>query len=326
MMMRSIVIRVVAVACGAFASVAEAQFKPATFNPGIYYRLPGVENPGARLARLDDPLMPEIQMAPVGWDICVDQIVFPTPEGLMLATAAGESRLVGVEGLFRMARPSFSPDCRRVAVQASGTPNDAPGAEDLNIYVIDLETAGAVRIGNLPWNEESPRFFPVGSRLAYSSFSPEDGVNLHVYDFDQNQEVLLARDIGALQIAISPNGDRLIDPRKMRLYDAATGALVIDLLTALVDTLPAAGFALDERFKNEPGTPDRGVYPLDAAFSPDGSAIVLDWALRRGSEYGNVLMRLSLEARQLSLLTDLIPTNAEFTNHNNFSQLNPVWK
>jgi hypothetical protein len=258
--------------------------------------------------------------------MCRDQVAFPTPQGLVVTSTAGARRLVVPAGIFRIARPSFSPDCARVAVQASATPDIVGGIEDLNIYVIDIATTAVMRVCNLPRNEESPRFFPVGARLAYSSFSPTDGVNLHIYDFDESREILLVRDIGALQIAISPNGDRIIDPRTMRIYDAATGGVMADLLAALVETLPAAGFALDERFKDEPGMPNRGVYPLDAAFSPDGTELVLDWALRRGDQYGSVVMRLSLEARQLRVLTELVPTNPEFTNHNNFSQLNPVWK
>jgi len=298
----------------------------ATFNPGIYYRIPFLDNPGARLARLDDPLLPEIQVAPVGWDMCGDLVVFPTPQGLVLRSASGQERTVAPAGIFRIARPSFSPDCARIAVQASATPEIIDGVEDLNIYIITSDTGAASRVGDLPWNEESPRFFPAGARLAYSSFSPTDGVHLHIYDLDLGQEVLLARDIGALQIAISPNGDRIIDPRRMRIYDAATGAVLQDLLASLVESLPAAGFTLDERFKDEPGMPDKGVYPLDAAFSPDGTELVLDWALGRGGQYGNVLMRLSIDARQLRVLTDLVPANPEFTNHNNFSQLNPLWK
>jgi hypothetical protein len=263
-------------------------------------------------------------MPPWGWDMCRDQMVIPAPEqGLFIVDPTGVRRLIPITGIYRFGRPSFSPDCRRVAVQASATPGIENGVEDLNIYVIDLDTGAITRVGDLSWNEESPRFFPVGSKLAYSSFSPTDGVNLHVWDFDQNREVLLARDIGALQIAISPNGDRIIDPRKMRIYDSTTGAVVTDLLSALVDTLPGTGFSLDERFKNEG---NRGLYPLDAWFSPDGTELVIDWALRQGDRYGDVLMRLSLEARQLRVLTDLIPANADFSNHDNFSQLNPVWK
>jgi hypothetical protein len=330
--MRSAVIGLAALAWCALAVPTSAQFPPATFNPGIYYRLPNTnntDNADARLARLDDPLLPEIHMAPVGWDMCGDQVVFPSPqdpEGLVLTPAVGEPRLVLPVGIFRIVRPSFSPDCRRVAVQASATPGIVGGVEDLNIYVIDVETGAVLRVGNLSWNEESPRFFPVGNRLAYSSFSPTEGVNLHVYDFDRGREVLRASGIGALQIAISPNGDRVLDPRTMRIYDAATGAVTADFLAALVATLPATGFALDERFKDPPGNPNRGLYPLDASFSPDGTFVVLDWALRQGDRYGNVLMRLSLDARQLTVLTDLIPTNPDFTNRNNYSQLNPVWK
>ena len=91
------------------------------------------------------------------------------------------------------------------------------------------------------------------------------------------------------EIAISPDGDRVIDPRRMRIYDAATGA-------------------------------------VDAAFSPDGTELVLDWALGRGGQYGNVLMRLSIAARQLRVLTDPIPASPDFTSHNDDSQLNPLWK
>lgn len=319
-----IIIRVL-LAIAALMSAGAATVSAQTFNPGIYYRLPGVDSPEARLARLDDPLLTEIRMSPVGWDMCADTVVFPTPDGLVFVTAAGERRLLTLGGI-RAVRPAFSPDCRRVAVQGSPTPQAADGMEDLNIYVIEVDTGAVGRVGDLSWNEESPRFFPVGSRLAYSSFSPEAGVNLHVYDFDEQREILLARDIGALQIAISPNGDRIIDPRTMRIHDATTGAVVVDLLTSLLAALPATGFALDERFKDDPGLPNRGLYPLDAAFSPDGTRLVLDWSLRQGDRYGSVLMELSLDARQLRVLSDLIPTNPQFTNRNNFSQLNPLWK
>ena len=314
-------------ACALTASQAHAQAIPAgTFNPGVYYRLPFIDNPGAMLTRLDDPTPPAIQMAPVGWDMCRDVVVFPTPAGLVLVSATGAQRTVVPQGIYRYVRPSFSPDCRYVAVQASATPDIVGGAEDLNIYVIDLNSGAFRRIGALPYNEESPRFFPTGSRLAYSSFSPTEGVNLHVFDFEADAEVLLVPGTGALQIAISPDSSRILDPRSMRMYDAATGTLVMDLLAPIVAALPQAGFDLDTRFKDEPGTPNRGVYPLDASFSPDGLEIVLDWAVRRGADCGNILVSLTLATMQMRVVSDLITTNPEFTNHNNFSQLNPLWK
>ena len=310
----------------AWAAMTSAPAAAQTFNPGIYYRVPNMNNPGAVLGRLDDPLLAAIELQPFGWDMCGDVVVSPADNGLAFSSAAGARRALVVDGIYRIGRPSFSPDCRRVAVQASATPGIVGGVEDLNIYVIDAETGAAERVGILNWNEESPRFFPVGNRLAYSSFSPEDGINLHVYGFDENREVLLVRGIGALQIAISPDGGRIIDPRKMRIYDAATGAVLLDLLAPLLAVLPATGFTLDDRFRDDVGPPNRGLYPLDAAFSPDGTELVLDWALRQGDRVGDVLMRLSIDARQLRVLTDLIPTNAQFTNRNNFSQLTPLWK
>ena len=313
----------------AVPGLAHAQIQAATFNPGIYYRLPNLVNPAGRLARLDDPLFPNVLsvMPPFGWDRCGDQVVVPAPDqGLAIVSAAGVRRVVPITGIYRYGRPSFSPDCRRVAVQASATPGIENGAEDLNIYVVDVDTAAIIRVGDLSSNEESPRFFPVGSRLAYSSFSQNDGVNLHVWDFDQNREVLLTRDIGALQIGISPSGDRIIDPRTMKIYDATTGTVVMNLLSDLLATLPGTGFSLDERFKDVPGQPNRGLYPLDASYSPDGTEVVLDWALRQGDRYGNVLLRLSIDARQLRVISDLIPQNPDLSNRNNFSQLNPVWK
>ena len=329
---RRLLCAVVGIAIAITPSVAGAQapgspgIPTGTFNPGIYYRQPVLDNPGALLTRLDDPISSGLEMAPVGWDMCRDLVVFPTPAGLELVTATGAQHTIVPQGLYRYVRPSFSPDCRYAAVQASATPDIVGGVEDLNIYVVDLGTGAVRRIGTLPYNEESPRFFPVGNKLAYSSFSPTEGVNLHVYDFDVDGEVLLAPGAGALQIAIAPDGSRIFDPRTMRMYDAVTGAVSMDLLASIAAALPAAGFDVDTRFRDEPGTPNRGMYPLDASFSSDGLEIILDWAVRRGPTFGNILVRLTLATRQMTVVSDLVPTNPEFTNHNNFSQLNPVWK
>src|SRR5436305_987962 len=64
---------------------ADAQPLPAlrAFKPGIYYRLPKTDNPAARLARVGDPpdlVLPQVpQMSPVGWDLCSDVLVIPSP-------------------------------------------------------------------------------------------------------------------------------------------------------------------------------------------------------------------------------------------------------
>ena len=249
--------------------------------------------------------------------------------GLTLVTPSGQQRTVSVTDIFFLARPSLSADCRYVAVQAQATSTPTmPGADqDLNIYVIDLQLGTNRRVGNLPYNEESPRFFPSGHRLAYSSFSPTEGTNLHVFDLDQNRETGFFQDIGALQIAISPDGTQFIDPRVMRIYRLDTGAVVSDLLTRAVQAVQAAGFQLDQRFNDQStGHLNRGVYPLDASFSPTGQRLVLDWAVLSGSTYGNILVSMGVDGSSFAVELGLTATNPQFTNSNNFSQINPVWK
>ncbi len=271
-----------ALAAVLFAVPAAAQQAPSAgaFRPGIYYRLPNLDNPAAQLAEVGFPpdlVMPPVpQMPPVGWDLCNDALVVPAPNpsgigALKLITPSGQPRIVVARGIHSIARPSLSADCRYVAVQALAQPAMPGVAEDLNIYVIDVQTGDVRRVGSLPWNEESPRFFPTDHRLAYSSFSPTDGVNLHVYDLDRDQELAAFHDIGALQIAISPDGRQFIDPRRMRVYSVTTGEVQADLMERAVASLVAAGFELDKRFDNpDGGFANRGVYPLDATFSAHG--------------------------------------------------------
>jgi hypothetical protein len=93
-----------------------------TFNAGIYYRLPFLDNPGAMLTRFDDQTPGVIQMAPVGWDMCRDLVVFPTPAGLTIVSAIGTRRTVAPQGLYRYVRPSFSPDCRSQRCRCKSSP------------------------------------------------------------------------------------------------------------------------------------------------------------------------------------------------------------
>jgi hypothetical protein len=306
----------------------------AAFKSGIYFRVPGLVEPAARLARVGDTLsqvVPQVlSMAPHGIDFCSSYLVHPlggSPGGVVLVTPAGVKRELLVPDIYRAGRPTISADCRYAAVQASATPGLVNGVEDLNIYVIDLQTGTRKQISSLTYNEESPRFFPSGHRLAYSSFSPTEGTNLHIYDLDQDRELASYRDIGALQIAISPDGTQFIDPRKMRIYRLDTGALVADLLSRAVQSIQAAGYQLDQRFNDAAsGNLNRGVYPLDAAFSPSGAHLALDWAVASGSSYGNVIVTMSVAGSDFAVVSELLPTNPALNNSNNFSQLNPHWK
>ncbi|MSQ26443.1 MAG: hypothetical protein EXR49_09335 [Dehalococcoidia bacterium] len=116
-------------------------------------------------------------------------VVFPSGgDRLMIVAPNGISRTVQATGLFQIARPSLAPDGRSAAVQASEDPSTPVGS--LNIYLVDLANGTWRRNCDRPVNEESPEWFPRSNRIAYSSFSPIAGVNLHVYDLDAQREVL----------------------------------------------------------------------------------------------------------------------------------------
>ena len=259
-------------------------------------------------------------MGGLGFDIRSDVAVFTDGEKVVLVDPGGRKRQVSVPGLYQIVRPSFSPDGKRVAVQATDSP---PGpSEDLNIYVIDLETGEAQRISFLAVNEESPEWFPTDDRIVYSSFDPQKGISAHVYDLNAGAEVL-AFDGGGIHLAVSPDGRLIFNPQLVRMYDATTGELVADLRIKVLAALDAQGYQLDERYAGQAG---RGTFPLNADFSPDGQRIVLDGAVQRDGIFGIVLFSMTIQGNDLTPLTGLIEVDPAQTNFNNFSHLNPVWK
>jgi hypothetical protein len=303
------------------ASVAADTAPPPSFGEGIYYRQPNATDPSALLARITPPLTRMIRMSPVGFDLRGDRAVFPYPAGLTVVDSQGRQRNVPLIGLHGVVRPSLSPDGKRAAVQAATTP-DMP-AMDLNIYVVDLDTGSHVRVGTLGWNEESPEWFPRSNRIAYSSFSATEGVDLHVFDLDANRETLSIKDGGALHLAISPDETRIIDFWRLRIYDTTSGAVIGELKDKLIAALPATGFAIDGA---HPGLGGRQTFVLDGAFSPDGASLVFDGAVTGNGASGLVLFRTALDPVSLTALTPIIPINYDFSNQNNYSQCNPVWR
>jgi hypothetical protein len=294
---------------------------PPSFGPGIYYRQPNLSDPTGVLTRVAPPLASSLVMSPVGFDVRGDQVVFPYPAGLVVVDSSGRRREVPVPGLYGVVRPSLSPDGRRVAVQASSTPTKP--ATDLDIFVLSLDDGSSQRISDLPWNEESPAWFPHSNRIAYSSFSPTDGVNLHVYDVDAGKETLLVKDGGALHVVVSPDEKQILDFWRLRAYDSTTGALVSDLRAVIEAALSASGYAPDAA---HPGQGGRMTFVLDGAFSPDGKSLVLDGAVTRDGQSGSVLFTTPLTPVALTAVSAIIPLNYTFSNDNNFSQLYPTWR
>src|SRR5260370_7932863 len=89
---------------------------------------------------------------------------------------------------------------------------------NVDIFVVSFSAGSFRKISDLPWNEEAPEWFPQSNRVAYSSFSPSDGVNLHVYDLDLDKETLLVKDGGALHLAVSPDEKPILYSCPLRAY------------------------------------------------------------------------------------------------------------
>lgn len=287
---------------------------------GIVYADASQEPP--LLAALDGDVPFEVRIGSPGFDLGAPGIVIGADTGLLLIDAEGEEREIVTEPRLATARPSFSPDGSRVAVQAfEGQPR--PDGMGLAIWVVDLDTGSARKISPGRVNDESPEWIPGTNRVVYSSFDPEAGIDAHVVDVDTGEEVLVIPDGGAIHLAVSDDGARLLDPGRLRSYDLGTGEMVADLHDAVIGQLGGLGLAPDTRFEGQAG---RGTFPLDGDFSPDGRSLVLDGAVAHDGGFGVALFQVALDGTGLQLLAGPFEVDPGLSNDHNFSQLNPLWR
>lgn len=296
---------------------------PTAFAPGIYYRMPDRAEPAARLAgpgaaAADEPLLP-----PVGFDIQGALVVAPNGDsGLVIYSPDGDERTVELQGLHHVGRPSMSPDGGRVAIQATEyTPLCACPTDDFNIYVADLDDGTWHRLGDLAYNEESPEWIPAGNEVAYSSFSPSEGVDLHVRDAATGTQRLHVDDAGGIHLAASKDGLRIIESARALVRDLSDGHLITDLRDEALAGLRAAGYDTDPAYT---GQGNRGTFPLDADWSPDGQSIVFD-GLVKGPTSGLLLFTLGIDGAGFTVHAGPLQANPDFSNGHNFSQTNPHW-
>ena len=249
--------------------------------------------------------------------------MYAAEDKLVLVAPDGNVTLINVPGLHQMDRPSFSPDGTKVVIQARETYTEP---EDLNIYIVDLNTGESERISYRNFNEESPEWFANENKIAYSSFDPQWGVSAHVYDIDLGKEILTIKDGGYIHLAVSPDGNLIFNPILAHLYDANTGALVADLKDKILNALHEQGYTPDSKFHAHADIEaDLGTFPMDADFSPDGTEIVLDGAVEKDGDFGFVIFTITTSGNNLTPVSDVIKVNPAFSNDNNYSQINPDW-
>lgn len=294
--------------------------KSKPFTTGVYYRLPNLKNPNAILTKYNGKLAKEIIMNPGGFDMRADRVIYPNGNELVLVNSDGIKKSIPISGLYSISRPSLSPDGKKVAVQASQTADNPP--KDLNIYVIDLGTSKFTRISPSSDPDESPEWFDRVNKVAYSSFSDKDGVNIHIYDVDKKKEIKVLKDAGSLHIALSPDGKRVASFERHKIFDVESGKQEADLTDNLVTRLGQAGYSPDTRFA---GSMKSGVFMLDGAFSPDGKFLIMNGAVKKGDQYGEIIYQINNVGEDFKVLVDLVPTNPQFSAGNNFSQENPMW-
>lgn len=294
--------------------------KSKPFTTGIYYRLPNLNNPQAILTKFDGKVAKEIILNPGGFDMRADRVIYPNGNELVLVNSDGVKKTVAVPGLYSISRPSLSPDGKKVVVQASQTSDNPP--KDLNIFVIDLGTTKFTRISPSADPDESPEWFDRANKIAYSSFSSKDGVSLHIYDLDKKKEIKVIKDAGSLHIALSPDGKHVASFERHKIFSTETGKQEADLTDNLVTRLSQAGYVPDDRFV---GSMKSGVFMLDGAFSPDGKYLIMNGAVKKGDQYGEIIYQINNVGEEFKVLVDLVPTNPQFSSGNNFSQQNPMW-
>ncbi len=287
---------------------------------GIYYFLPSQNKASGSIVSLNgSPIVDDVFLS--SFDIRDDTLVYTNNVDSIFIVQNGNETQIKVEGLYFITRPSLSPDLHYVVVQASLL-SQLESGKGLEIFIVDLSSGTFEKISSSEFNSESPEWFSTSDTIAYTTFSPEEGLDIHLYDFNDKKESLLIDDAGWIHLAVSQDDRLILNPSSLRIYNASDGTLISDIKEKVLSALLNKGYNLDYRF---PGQAGMGTFPLDASFSPDGTEIVFDGAVEKDGRYGIVLFTIDIDGNSLKEISELIEITPEFSNDNSYSQLTPLW-
>lgn len=90
--------------------------------------------------------------------------------------------------------PSWSPDSRRIAVQAGKYDRNTPQTNTAHIWLVDVATGSATKLAahDRPYLDETPSFFPDGKRIAIQS-DRTGRMEVWVIDVDRKGAVQVTR-------------------------------------------------------------------------------------------------------------------------------------
>lgn len=306
-------------------SASPAPPSRATPPPGAYAIPSGIlyRDPATSRLRASDGIAPRIDLMPSGFDVRAGIVAQgDNRNAIRVWDVLGTMSTLRVE-LNHIGRLSLSPDGSRAVVQATTAPlGQPPTGSSFDVYVIDLADGAVRRLSETPYNAESPEWSPTGDLIAWSSFSPEEGIDLHLARPDGSDHRVLD-DAGGIHSAFSPDGMRILDPGRMRILDVASGEVTADLRDEAIAAVRAEGYDLDTRF---PGQAGRGTFPLDGAFSPDGTSLVFDGAVVKDGEYGILIMTMRLDGTAFRVVAGPLEVDPARTNGHNYSETNPLWR
>ena len=312
-----------------------------TFPSGTYYVEPFGTQLGGTIRELGGKLTFAPTITGIGFDVNPASIVSTdNASTLRFTSALGVTTTLAIKGLYALVRPSFSPDGKFVAVQATETAVNPPNPpEYLTIYRVNTTTGDWTKLApatntKLSGNE-LPEWFSDGKRVSFQGIENDCNI-LRVINLSPLQTLLTINSGGTtgcfqsslqtgprFHMAVSADAKKILSVGQMQTFDADTGALVSDIRTQVLSALTTAGYAPDTRFS---GQGNGGTFPLDGTFANGDKEIIFDGAVSKNGSYGVVLCSIKIDGTGFSILKGPLSVDPSFSNNHNFSQINPIAK